>query len=373
MNCVRIGPNCFPPIAMPVLLFASLVGGCASIPDVTVTYRPVRWAVLITVAHTITCNRENTLAIVERGAVFLPLYSAAPPDTRFRIRLQDLNRYTADSDIAIAFTDDGRLKSINQSTTGQGEAAVKGVVGLAAAVAAQPPSVPLSAPPSGVSLFSQNVFKGQVEAAKPSTVCAVVQKRSLSAPNQLAQVSLVQTGLVKSNSGSTIAANPSKDQEHLLLELKKAGLDLATEATTKLSSEELQPIAEPVETVASDEVPVVLQRMRELSVEVTDTQGTIGSKSVPVPMTSVLVLPVPKAALIGKQSFSLTVAESGKIVTIGYGRTSGAPGAFGAATAIASAEVTEDTAEAAAMKAASDLIAQQQRYNNCKLKPSDCK
>lgn len=361
-------------LTVAALVSTTFISGCASIPDVTVAYRPVKWALLVTVAHTITCNRENNLAIVDRGAVFLPLYSAAASDARFQIRLKDMDRYAADADIAIALTDDGRLKSINQSTTGQGEATVKGVIGVSAAVAAQSPSVLLAAPPAGsVSLFSLNAFKALAKDAKPSTVCEAVQKRSLSAPDQLAQVSLVQIALIKPGSGNSIDAKPSNDQEPLLQELKAAGLDLATRVTTKLAGEELQPIAHLASSVAPNEVPLTLQRMRSFSAEAADTQGTISSKSIPVPTTDVFVVPIPKAALFGKQSFSVVLADSGRITNIGYGRTTGAPGALGAVAALAGAEVTEDTAEAAALKVASDLIAQQQRYNNCKLKPSDCK
>ena len=113
--------------------------------------------------------------------------------------------------------------------------------------------------------------------------------------------------------------------------------------------------------------------MVSLSAAATDAQGPIGSKSVPVPTTTTFAVPIPKAALFGKQTFSLVLAESGRITSLGYGRTAGVPGALGATAAAAGAETTEDNTEAAAMKAASDLIAQQQRYNNCKLKPSECK
>jgi hypothetical protein len=41
-------------------------------------------------------------------------------------------------------------------------------------------------------------------------------------------------------------------------------------------------------------------------------------------------------------------------------------------SALAGAELTEDNAQAAALKAAADLIAQQ-RHNNCRLKPAECK
>ncbi len=366
-------------VVLPVVI------GCAAIPNITVSYRPVKSALLVTVAHTVTCNREGTRAIVERGATFLPIYSAARADPRFQLQLKDLDRFYADADMTLALTDDGRLKSINQSTTGQGEAIVKSTVAALATVAAAPAAAPFAAvrPQDGVMLFSENVFKAQAEKAKPSEVCRVVRDWSLAARDKLPQVSVVQTALIVPTVGAVVDskafkdqvvdARASKDQEQLLESLKRADLDLSTKVTATFAKEELQPIAEPKVSVASNEVPLTLQRMVALSAAVADAQGPIGSKSIPVPSTDVFVVPIPKAALFGKQSFSLALADSGRIASIGYGRTTGVSSALGAVTAVAGAETTEDNAEVAAMKAAADLIAQQQRYNNCRLNPPDCK
>jgi len=374
LNTQQVSPRLSRMIAAVAVATMPFFGGCASIPDITVNYRPVKWALLVTVAHTITCNRDGSVAIVERGATFTPIYSAASIDSRYQIQLKNLDRYFADVDIAVALTDDGRLKSINQSTTGQGEAIVKSAIAAVATVSAQPLTTPLVAQPkAGVNLFRHNVFEQQAQDAKSTTVCGIVSKYSVVAADKLPQVSLVQTALVNPASGSSVNAKPSKDQEALLNELRAAALDLKAEVTTALGKEELQPIAKPADTVASDEVPLTLQRMVTLSASVKDVQGIIGSKSIPVATTDTFAVPIPKAALFGKQSFSLVLAESGRITNIGYGRITGVPGALGAVTAVAGAETTEDNIEAAAMKAAADLIAQQQRYNNCKLKPSECK
>lgn len=348
----------------------ALLGGCASIPDVEVSYRPVKWAMLVTVVHTVTCNRDASLAIIERGANFLPIYSAASADPRFQLRLKDLDRFFADADIAVALTDDGRLKSINATTTGQGEALVKSAITAAATLASVP--VTGAVPAGAVSLFSQNVLQKRIAEAKPDSVCDVVRKWSLTAPDQLPQVSLVQTTLIRGVAADPAPA-PSEDQKPLLEKLQGAGLDFRATVSTNVIQGELQPIAKLREVVESDEVPLRMQRMVTFKATVTDAQGDIGIKSIPVPTSNTFVLPVPKAALFGKQSFSLVLTESGRISNIGYGRIAGTPGAMGALTAVAGAETTEDNTEAAAMKAASDLIAQQQRYSNCKLKPAECK
>lgn len=356
-----------------VLAASAFLAGCATVPDVSVSYRPVKWAVSVTVVHTLTCNRDNNLVAVQRGATFQPIYSAAAESAAYRIQLKDLDRFYADSDIALGFTDDGRLKSINQTTVGQGETVVKSAIAAVAAISTMRAAAPITAPPApGVQLFWSNVPQGEVKGAQPSRICAIIRNNSIVALDQLPQVSLVQSTVLRAGAMNS-QAEPSKDQEKLLQDLRVAGLDLSAKASATLGTEELQPISNLKSIVTSNEVPLTLQRMVALSAKVEDVQGPIGTKSAPVPTAETFVLPIPKAALFGKQTFVLILSESGRISTLGYGRTTGVPGAFNAATATATAEITEDNAEAAALKAAADLIAQQQRFNTCKLKPADCK
>lgn len=352
---------------------SAVLTGCASIPDVSVSYRPVKWAVAVTVVHTLTCNRDNSLTAIQRGATFLPIYSAAPADPAYQIQLQKLDQFYADSDITLGFTDDGRLKSINQATMGQGETVVKSAIAAVAAISAGPAAAPATAPPAaGVQLFRNNVPLGEVKEAEASRVCAVIRNNSIVALDQLPQISLIQTAVLHAGA-MNIPAEPSKDQEKLLHDLKEAKLDLSARVSAVLGTEELQPISNLKSEVTFREVPLTLQRMVALSAKAEDAQGLIGSKSLPTPTTEKFVLPIPKAALFGKQTFVLSLAESGRISTLGYGRNTGVPSAFNAATAAATSEITDDNAEAAALKAAADLIAQQQRFNTCKLKPTDCK
>ena len=356
-----------------------LVGGCASIPDVTINYRPVKWALLVTIAHTLTCNDEGTLLMVDSGSTYTPFYSAGPTDPQYHIRLSGLNRFYADADIALSLTDDGRLKSINQWTTGQGEAIAKSAVTAVATLGVQPLAGPFTVKPvPGVNLNSQNVVKRAEPPQEPKpqdfrAVCAVVRNYRID-PDKPPQVSLIQTAEIRANSCASVKAKTARGQEGLFRDLKRADLDLTSKVLVAFSNDELQPIAGTPTTVGPDEVPLTLQRMVSVSARVVvDAQGQIASKSIPVPTTGVFVVPIPKAALFGKQSFSLVLADSGRISSIGYGRISGAASALGAVTSVAGADATEDNIEAAALKAAADLIAQQQRYNNCRLKPSDCK
>ncbi|MBQ0933176.1 hypothetical protein [Ideonella alba] len=362
-------------IFFTLAFFANLLLiGCASVPDVAVSYRPVRWATSVAVVHTITCSRDDQIVVIQRDAAFVPIYSADEPRDDFRIDLKQLDRFFADSDISLAFTDDGRLKSVNQSTTGQGELVVKGAISLGASLLSGQnvgPTASLNQPTAGILLFERDIFKKQLKGPAPAAVCGLIRKSTILAPDQLPQVSIVHTASLNSEAISAVP-KASNDQEVLVEGLKSLGIDLSSSVKGIFGTEELQPIANLKSSVGADEVPLTLQRMVSLLVSVEDSSGTIGGSKIAVPTSRTFVLPIPKAALFGKQSFQLVLSDSGRIATLGYGKLTGVPAAMGAATATVNAQVNVDNAETAALKAASDLIAQQQRYNTCRLTPSAC-
>ncbi len=99
----------------------------------------------------------------------------------------------------------------------------------------------------------------------------------------------------------------------------------------------------------------------------------VDSSTLIVPLARTYQLPIPKPALFGKVAFSLSLADSGRVVEAGYGKTTGAAGALATITSLGTAELQSLNAETAAMKAEADFIAQQQRLMNCRLKPAECK
>ena len=350
-----------------------LLAGCAAVPDVSVAYRPVRWTVPVSVVHTITCNRNNDFAIIQRGVATSPIYSAAAEHEKFKIKLVELNGFFADSEIAVAFTDDGRLKSINQSTTGQAEPVVRSALNALAAISSVPTLAATDRAPSGIWLYSNDIPIQSKKAAEDRyRLCEVVRNFSTSALPQLLQVSLVQIAEIREEA-MTPALKPTPDHESLHKALGELGLDFSPTIKSSLGSKELQPIADikPVDT--SSQVGLTLQKMVTLSISVEDSLALRYEKSLPVPTMNTFELPIPKSALFGKQSFVLSLSDSGRISTLGYSKSTGVPGAFNAATVLASGEVTQDNAEVAALKAAADLIAQQQRFIKCQLQPVDCK
>ena len=372
--------------AMAASLF---LGACASVPDVTLTYRPVAWSVGASVVQTITCTRDGKRAIVARGATFTPVYRADMNATPFKLPLKDLDRYFADSDLTVSYTDDGRLKSINQSSTGQGEAITKAAVGTVAAVGtlsagaatANLMGYTLSASQlNGLLILSEGKLKA--DPAKPDPICDVVNRWSAATgPTALPQISIVQTKALRlaQLDASAITLDADEQATVLLAELSAAKLDLSANVAARLVADGsgIQPIAGPRGAVGSGEVPLKIQQTGSVLVMATRTENgkdeTIGSASVIIPLADTFTLPIPKPALFGKQTFMLTLGESGRITSIGYGRTAGAASGLNAFSSLAGAKTAEDTAETAALKAAADLIAQQSRLNQCVLDPAGCK
>jgi hypothetical protein len=78
-----------------------------------------------------------------------------------------------------------------------------------------------------------------------------------------------------------------------------------------------------------------------------------------------------KAALFGKQTFTVSLSEAGAVMSVGYGKNAGTASALNAIGAIVNTETA--AAKAAELKAQADLIAQQQRLVLCQTKPDQCK
>ena len=124
---------------------------------------------------------------------------------------------------------------------------------------------------------------------------------------------------------------------------------------------------------SKDTVLLTLLETANVKVDVLADGQVIWSGNVTIPGTKTYQLPIPKAALFGKQAFSLTLSEAGAITSVEYGKNTGAVGPLNVATSAATAAAPETTAaKAADTKAQADLIAQQQRLARCQAQPAMC-
>ena len=323
-----------------------LMAGCASTPDVTYKYYPSRLQATATVTQTVDCTTDKKSLIVINTPSMNSVYSADYSQSPYSIQIKKLAGTIADSDFALNWFDDGRLKSVNASTTGQGEAVVKSAISLIGAVAAvgggAAPTSPTGLPEctvvtnwgngKPVTLTYSQVIDFVKAAAAPQQLKPTPQSAALwnSLHNQLPPLAVKVDQQAPNNSGASYGSS-------------------------------------------GDDLLLTLQKTNTAEVSIVSSGSAIFTSIVTLPQTTTYQLPIPKSAVFGKQTFSLTLAESGAITAIDYGKLSGASGALNAATSIAGAAAPESTAtKAADVKSQADLIAQQQRLVRCQAQPDKC-
>jgi hypothetical protein len=337
------------------LSVAWLVSACASTPDVVYSYYPSKSTSTATITQTVDCTSDKSAVIVVNtpalGTVYSADYSKAPNS----IHIKALDGILADSDVAFTFFDDGRLKSVNASSTGQGEVIIKSVVSLVTAVAAlggkTAPAAGLPPPP-----------------ALPE--CAIVNSWGGGKP-----VSILYSNVVDVTTPNAIPIPmdpvPSSVALHHLLKAQLPTLQFTVGPS------------KPVESGAhfggaggasgTNAVILTLQKTANAEVDVLAQGQKIFSGNVTFPLASTYALPIPRAAVFGKQSFAVTLSEAGAVTAVDYGKLTGAAGPLNSLTAAATAEAPASTAsKAAEVKAQADLIAQQQRLARCQAQPDKC-
>ena len=329
--------------------------GCSSIPDVAYNYYFVKSDTTLSVAQTVTCDAyKANLIFVTTASPPAMAYSAdlARGPQLINIRAIEGNFQTfVDSDAKFEFYDDGRLKSINQNTVGQGESAIKSAVSLATTI------VPMAAAIADLAEIDE---------------CKVVDKLGADKGVNLTYSAQFDITHVL---GRSFSINPSPASKELYKKLNAHGrmppIDVSIGNTNSVGGRAT--FLRPAGYSDDDIVGLKLQKTANVEIKIYSAHRPIWKGSVIVPMQGTYTLPIPKAALFGKQSFSLALSEAGAVQSIDYGKLSGATGALNAAGSIATASAPEATsAKVADIKAQADLIAQTQRLARCHTNPVSC-
>lgn len=339
------------------LLF--LLASCSTIPDVQYNYYFAKSETSVSVAQTLSCDASKTNVIVVTTAAAPTMAYSADTSSVHVVNIRDIEgdfHTFVDSDATFGFYDDGRLKSINQNTVGQGEAVIKSAVSLATT------AFPLA---------------GLRAAAAPETdACKLIDKWGGGSADKVATVNLSYSSQfdITRVLGKSFQIPPAAASRQLydLLVVAKAKLP-----TIEVSIGRAQPIVSrasfrPTPGLASAAVPLELQNTADIQINIQSAHRPIWKGTVTAPMPGEYILPVPRAALFGKQNFSITLSEAGVVQSIDYGKFSGAAGALNAAQAVAGAGQQITSNEAADVKAKADLIAQTQRLTRCQTNPATC-
>jgi len=336
---------------MTMMLIIGLVTGCASTPNVMYSYYPSRSASTVMVTETVDCNSAQTGLVLTYATTLNTLYSADYSKGPYSIEIRKLDGALADSDVDFSFFEDGRLKSINQSTTGQGETILKSAIGLATAL------TPLGAGP---------------EVKGPIPECDIIKTWGGGKPVALIFTKSIEYG--RDDDGQPKNLNPAPSSADLYTALNLGNLPVLQATITPPGNVTNRgSYVSPSSGSFDNVVLLTLQETENVKVDVTSSGRNIWSGTITIPGNKTYNLPIPKAALFGKQIFALSLSESGAITEIHYGKNTGAAGLLNVATSAATAAAPESTAaKAADIKAKADLIAQQQRLVRCQANPANC-
>jgi len=338
-------------------MFATLSGlaisGCSQTPPIKVRHYLPKTETAVTVNQVVTCNAES--AIVSAASVTTETsYSADTRDAQV-IDMSGYGSSLADTGLTFLYYGDGRLQGINATSTGKGGEIVKSAIGLLTTVAGRnAPAAdrgPQKVACDNIKQWGKGepitlTYKGTIEYMRIAPALPNLPPDATSFARHKALASAI--GYV-----CPVVSFPLADD-----------IDAFVEPTKGVGR---VPLRQPVNV----QLDLFVDRSPECTGSQRDYQ--IHSDTVPVSEAGkVYWVPIPRPAPFGKQTFALTLAESGALTKLQYDTEPGAAQALDAAKDVAGAALETDAevtaranAEIAKIKALSALV-------KCKADPTQC-
>jgi hypothetical protein len=324
--------------------------GCANIPDGEISYFAARSTPSFKVVRSVICDAKDLPVVA--STVTPTVTHSANTEQSHHLNLQTLRGTFVDSDIKFEFYEDGRLKSVNASQTGQGEAALKAAATLAGALATFTPDKQNRAFPE---------------------VCSFIKEHGAGKP-----ISITYEGVIdpeKINEVQNIPADAASD-------FYARGIEPALNKVCAVVRSKGEPSPLPFNG-ATAKATLTVHQPGWANVEVmTTTPGGGCAATTPLwkgrlsiaQLGKDYLLPIPAAAPFGKQTFGATFLESGAITSLQYVSNSGSAQLLGGLNSLAAITQGETASQQLAdVKSQADLIAQQQRLVQCLADPKNCK
>ncbi|HEX3097500.1 MAG TPA: hypothetical protein VHQ02_07260 [Usitatibacter sp.] len=318
--------------------------GCAQLPDATIHYYLARTTVGFKAVRTVACTAEGKL--VSATTVTPTVVHAADRSETLALPLAQLKSRFVDGDLKVDLYDDGRLKGVNATATGEAEPILKAAMAIAETVAAVPLDV----------------------ARDRNAACDV------KAPNRKPRT-LTYEGEIDVSASGPQPLQPDPDAKELLDTVGGvcAYVEKITEPPTAF---EYAPApGDAVIRVRPPGVARVVVRAGNLrsfcNADPPVWKGDIAAAQ--LGRGHEYALPVPKPPLFGKQVFAATFQESGALSSVQYSSTAGTGSTLDTLGAGISGITGAAAARATQLKAESDLIEQQERLVRCRADPSTCK
>ena len=318
--------------------------GCAQLPDGTVHYYLARTTVGFKAVRTVACTKDG--ALVSATTLTPAVVHAADRSEAFAIPLAHLKGRLADGDLKVELYDDGRLKSVNATATGEGEAVLKAAMTIAETLAAATLGAVdgKAACDVGASDGKPRTlsYEGEIDVSAPSGPQAL-------RPDPNAQALLATIGgvcaTVERVTPPATAFAYARQPGDAVIHVRAPGTARVVVRTGDLAS---RCSAEPP-VWKGDIVSADLGRGHEYA------------------------LPIPRPPLFGKQVFAATFQESGALSSVQYSGGSASASALETLGAAVSGVAGAAAARAQQLKAESDLIEQQERIVRCRADPPSCK
>jgi hypothetical protein len=347
------------------LACAIAIVGCAHTPPVRVNYYLAQSEVSFKVIRTVSCDEGNH-PIVATSVTPTVRHSADLGHGPETIELADLKGPLSDTDLKFEFYEDGRLKGVNATSTGQGEGIFKSAISLIATAA-------LGTVETDLSTECANIKKWN--GGKPLTVSfegvVLLDKNPLDTEQS-----------IPAEAGSVFYAKELREAigDVCATVTRRTGVDAPGGPSAIVAA--APPIVSPAQySPQKAEALIKLRQPGRASISV--TSGPPGACSASVLWSGDVlagqfgqpyVLPLPRAAVFGKQVFAISLSESGSLTSLQYASNTGAGQALNVASAaLTAAQGPTDAQRAAQLKAEGDVIAAQQRLVQCQAHPETCK
>ena len=345
-----------------------VAAGCANTPDLTVSYFLAKSELQLEVIRTVTCNASNNLIV---ATTVKPTVShMADMGESKTIEIAKLDGLLSDSDLQFEFYEDGRLKGVNTTSTGQGETIIKSAISLAVGGAA----VAFFAYDDNKNNGKQN---GNAWLNKIAEACNYINGNK---SKRTETITLKFEGSIPAEPKSCETKLDIKPVAETAIHIETLGAVLGKiVAKTESVTPDIW-----MERGSSTDNDVLLTLRQPANVKVMVSMGKDGAPGTQDSWSGNYTMaqcgteyqiPVPKAPVFGKQTFSLSVAPSGAMTKIGYTKAPGVAQAIGVGQNALDTFGPTPTAAAqtAELEAEANLITAQQRLVRCRADPTTCK
>lgn len=327
-----------------VLTLALVVGGCAHTPYVTLGHYLPSSEVEIKVDRVLTCDANNN--IVEVSDVKSTTKYVADYSQWKLLPISQIDSAFADADMTFEFYDDGRLKGVNTSTTGKGEDILK----------------------SAMSLVGMFGFEATRKPDKPA--CDIIKK--LAGKADALTVSYTKNILIEDQMRTWL--DPMLSSALAVKELQAHIGDVCA-VITKKGPVQTPDMAEGQSGMVIDlKQPGIALVIVKTGFEPDTCEGDFLWKGefLAPQFGKEYKLPIPKAALFGKQTFELAVGESGTLTKVKYGKVNGANSALVVLNSAATELQRTDSERAQEANDEVNRIKAMTKLAKCKADPANC-